>query len=152
MLVPAEAIALARTAEGLYRVATRVPVVTVVPYICPAGILTIGRGHTGADVVEGLIWSVEQAEDALQQDMAVAHAQALALCPSLATASPGRRAAIADFVFNLGGGRLRASTLRRKINDGAWGDVPAELRKWVWGGGRRLPGLVHRREAEIALL
>ena len=70
----------------------------------------------------------------------------------MATESPGRLAAIVDFTFNLGAGRLQTSTLRRCINAGNWDRVPQELRRWVRGGGRVLPGLVRRREAEVALI
>jgi lysozyme len=59
-----------------------------------------------------------------------------------------KRGAIMDFVYNLGVGRLQASTLRRKINVQDWRGAAKELRKWVYGGGRKLPGLVLRREAE----
>lgn len=120
-------------------------------YKCPAGIWTIGYGHTGPEVVEGLVWTLPEAEQGLQDDMGKALAQALVICPTLSNASVERQAAIADFVFNLGGGRLQASTLRRTIKAGYWEAVPGELRKWVWGGGRKLPGLILRREAEIAL-
>lgn len=75
---------------------------------------------------------------------------ALALCPGVTDAS--RLAALIDFTYNLGAGTLRASTLRRKVNAGDWAAVPAELRKWVRGGGRALPGLVARRDAEAALV
>ena len=57
-----------------------------------------------------------------------------------------------DFTYNLGSGNLRASTLRRKVNAGDWRPVPREPRKWVRGGGRALPGLTARREAEAALM
>lgn len=124
----------------------------LVAYKCPAGIWTIGYGHTGPEVVEGLVWTRQQAEEALQADMALAVSQALSLCPRLSNASTKRLAAIGDFVFNLGKGRLKASTLRRKINNDEWDAVPGELRKWVWGGGKKLPGLILRREAEIALV
>lgn len=73
----------------------------------------------------------------------------LALCPTL---TGNKLCAIADFSYNLGLGRLKSSTLRRKVNAGDWGAVPKELRKWVNGGGKRLNGLVIRREAEIGLL
>lgn len=74
----------------------------------------------------------------------------LALCPGVTDAR--RLAALIDFTYNLGSGNLRASTLRRKVNAGDWAAVPAELRKWVRGGGRVLPGLVARRDAEAALV
>ena len=57
-----------------------------------------------------------------------------------------------DFTFNLGAGRLQTSTLRRRINQTDWVGARLELRKWVHGGGRVLPGLVVRRQAEIALM
>ena len=54
-----------------------------------------------------------------------------------------------SFTFNLGSGALQRSTLRRKVNREEHADVPAELMKWVWAGGRKLKGLVKRRAAEI---
>jgi lysozyme len=71
------------------------------------------------------------------------------LCPGL---RGERLAAIADFAYNLGLGRLKASTLRRRLNAGDYAGARQELRKWVRGGGRVLPGLVLRREAEAALV
>ncbi len=73
-------------------------------------------------------------------------------CPVLATESEGRLAAIVDFTFNLGAGRLQTSTLRRRINQRDWASAAPELRRWVYGGGKLLPGLVLRREAEALLL
>jgi lysozyme len=72
------------------------------------------------------------------------------LCP--AVDNPRRLAALIDFAFNLGVGRLKSSTLRKRVNAGDWDSVPAELRKWTRGGGKVLRGLVIRREAEIALI
>jgi lysozyme len=60
--------------------------------------------------------------------------------------------AILDFVYNLGPRRYRSSTLRRRVNEGRWEDVPTELRRWVYGGGKVLPGLKRRREAEASLI
>ena len=59
--------------------------------------------------------------------------------------------AIVSFVFNLGAGSLQRSTLRRKVNRREHEAVPAEFRRWVWAGGRKLKGLMRRREAEAAL-
>ncbi len=70
----------------------------------------------------------------------------------LATEPEARLAAIVDFTFNLGAGRLQTSTLRRRIDQRDWPASAQELRRWVYGGGRVLPGLVTRREAEAALL
>ena len=63
----------------------------------------------------------------------------------------GRFDALASFAFNLGAGALQRSTLRRKVNREEHGAVPGELRRWVWAGGRKLKGLVRRREVEAVL-
>jgi Phage lysozyme len=72
--------------------------------------------------------------------------------PLVATAPEHRLAAIVDFTFNLGAGRLQTSTLRRRINQRDWHNAAQELRRWVYGGGKVLPGLVARRQAEISCL
>lgn len=76
-------------------------------------------------------------------------AHAVRLSPGL---SGDRLTAIADFIFNLGPTRYAASTLRRRVNDSDWCGARDEIRRWVFGGGKKLPGLVIRREAEAALL
>ena len=88
----------------------------------------------------------------LAADMAVALRATLRYCPVLATEPEGRLAAIVDFTFNLGAGRLQASTLRRRVNQRDWPGVAKELRRWIYGGGRVLPGLVLRRTAEALLV
>ena len=72
--------------------------------------------------------------------------------PVLATEPQGRLAAIVDFTFNLGAGRLQTSTLRRRINARDWQGAAEHLPRWIYGGGRLRPGLVSRRAAEVALL
>lgn len=122
----------------------------LMPYICPAGVWTCGWGSTGPDVIPGQPWTQEKADRRMQMD-AIRFARAtIALCPSLAV-DGARLSAIADFAYNCGEGALAASTLRRKLNAGLLGEVPAQLRRWVNGGGRVLPGLVRRREAEIVV-
>lgn len=59
--------------------------------------------------------------------------------------------ALISFTFNCGEGALQTSTLRRRLNAGEYAAVPAELRKWVFSQGKKLPGLVRRREAEGVL-
>jgi lysozyme len=139
------AAALCRRFEGCY----------LRPYLCPAGVATVGFGAT--HYVDGR--PVRMSDPAITRDAAermlllqlerTYMPAVLALCPGLEGA---RLAAITDFAFNLGTGALRASTLRRRINAGDWGAVPGELRRWVRGGGRVLRGLVLRREAEIETL
>lgn len=123
------------------------------PYLCPAGVPTIGYGFTYYEngVYVTLLdepMSKERAHRLLvhllrTKYMRLAHI----LCPGAVT--PGQLAAVTDFCYNLGTGNLKNSTLRRRINAGEWDLVPAEFRKWVRAGGRVLKGLVLRREAEI---
>ncbi len=73
----------------------------------------------------------------------------------LATEPERRLAAIVDFTFNLGGGRLQTSTtstLRRWVNQRDWSEAAIQLSKWVYGGGKVLPGLLIRRKVEIESL
>lgn len=95
---------------------------------------------------------MQEAEVYLEQDLQLALNATLRYCPILATESEPRLAAIVDFTFNLGAGRLQTSTLRRRIIQRDWAAAASELRRWVYGGGRVLPGLVARREAEVQLL
>lgn len=126
------------------------------PYICPAGVWTIGYGATfyptGARVgPHDSPITLTQAESLLQFMLTSRFMpDVLRLCPGINT--PERLAAITDFAFNLGSSRLAASTLRKRINSGDWEAVPGELRKWTKGGGKILRGLVARRESEILLL
>ncbi len=88
----------------------------------------------------------------LAADLVTALNATLRYCPVLAAEPQGRLAAIVDFTFNLGAGRLQTSTLRRRVNQRDWSAAASELRRWVYGGGKVLPGLAARREAEVALL
>jgi len=93
-----------------------------------------------------------EAEAYLAQDLKVALAATLRYCPVLAAEPEGRLAAIVDFTFNLGAGRLQTSTLRRRVNERDWKAAALELRRWVYGGGKVLPGLVARRNLEARLV
>lgn len=142
---------LVRKFEGLHKIAQRKPTVTVIPYVCPAGILTIGYGHTKG-VTLGQVISQWEAEVLLERDMKTAIASAISQSPVLGATSETKLFAIADFIFNLGAGRYKASTLRRRVNQEDWDAASYELRRWVYGGGKKLPGLIARREAEVVLL
>ena len=147
--VPTTAIELAKRFEGFHRVA-RADLGRAQPYICPAGYWTIGYGHL-CDPKHPPITEAE-AEIYLARDLQTALVATLRYCPVLATEPEERLAAIVDFTFNLGAGRLQASTLRRRVNQRDWSAAEQELRRWVYGGGRALPGLIARRDAEAALL
>lgn len=147
--VPQAAVDLAKRFEGFQRVAKSDPD-RAQPYICPAGFWTIGYGHlcvpTHPPITEA------EGEAYLASDLQTALVATLRYCPVLATEPEGRLAAIVDFTFNLGAGRLQTSTLRRRINQRDWVAAGQELRRWVYGGGKLLTGLVIRRKAEVLLL
>lgn len=148
--VPQAAIEVAKRFEGFERKVKRGTEITAIPYICPAGFWTIGYGHL-CDATHPPITGAE-AEVYLARDLNTALVATLRHCPVLATESEGRLAAVVDFTFNLGAGRLQTSTLRRRVNQLDWAAAATELRRWVYGGGKVLPGLVARREAEVSLL
>ena len=147
--VPQAAVELAKRFEGFHRVPKHDPG-RAYPYICPAGYWTIGYGHLCRP--DHLPISEAVGELHLSQDLLTALNATLRYCPVLATGPEGRLAAIVDFTFNLGAGRLQTSTLRRRINQRDWTSAACELRRWVYGGGKVLPGLVARREAEALLI
>jgi lysozyme len=95
---------------------------------------------------------MEEGEAYLAADMTDALKATLRYCPVLANEPEGRLAAIVDFTFNLGTGRLQTSTLRRRVNQRDWQGAATELKRWVYGGGVILPGLVTRRAANAAML
>lgn len=148
--VPHAAVELAKRFEGFHRVPRNDPLRRAHPYICPAGFWTVGYGHLCKPDHQPI--TEAEAELYLAQDLMTALTATLRYCPVLATESESRLAAIVDFTFNLGAGRLQTSTLRRRINQREWSCAAQELRRWVYGGGQILPGLVARRAGEIRLL
>lgn len=133
--------------EGFHRVVQHRPVVLAAPYICPAGYWTIGYGILCRKDHPPI--TLEEGERMLAAAVPAYIGHALRLSPGL---TGDRLVAIADFIFNLGPTRYAASTLRRRVNEEAWSEARAEIRRWVYGGGRKLPGLIIRREAEANLL
>ena len=121
-------------------------------YVCPAGYPTVGYGHVVLDVERDRFAggiSEDEAEELLRRDASIAERAVLRLIAVPIT--DGQFDALASFVFNVGAGGLQRSTLRRKVNREEHALVPGEFMKWVWAGGRKLKGLVRRREAEAAL-
>lgn len=116
-------------------------------YRCPAGVWTVGYGHTKG-VRKGLCITEEKADELLQQDLQEVERAVDSLGLHL---TQGQFDALVDFTFNLGVEKLKTSTLLRKVKAGAGvAEVQAEFKRWVYGGGKVLPGLVKRRiwEAE----
>lgn len=112
---------------------------------CP----TIGYGATGPAIVQGTVWTQAQADADLRQRMAACGVVVDKHVSVPLNDEP--KAALCDFVYNVGQANFESSTLLRLLNAG---DVPGaanEFGKWNLAAGEVLPGLVKRRDAEKAL-
>ena len=114
-------------------------------YVCPAGILTIGYGTTSC-VRRGQIVSEAQAEALLRADVVKFEKTVKDLVRVALTHA--QFDALVSFVYNVGPGNFRSSTLLKKINAGLLNEVPAQMMRWNRGGGRVLAGLTTRRNSE----
>lgn len=118
-------------------------------YLCPSGVPTIGYGHT-AGVKEGQTCTDEQAEEWLREDLAAAE-RTVTECAG-EELDQCQFDALVSFTFNVGAAALRRSTLLRKVKaDPSDPSIRDEFGRWIYGGGRELPGLVARRKAEADL-
>jgi len=117
-------------------------------YLCPAGVWTIGYGHT-ADVKEGDSIDQEAAEAFLIEDLEKFEQAVMRLVEVPLTQQ--QFDALVSWTFNLGAGNLAESTLLRKLNNYQYAEVPEQMMRWVRAGGQVLDGLVRRRAAEAAL-
>ncbi len=144
------------------------------PYLCPAHIWTIGYGHVlyqeqirlpvvRVDGYNGLlrkeyplkpednrVWTKEEINQLFRSDVANFERGVLRLVPTV-VGRQGSFDALVSFAFNAGLGNLQKSQMRMRANRKDWEGAAAAFRQWTRGGGRVLPGLVKRREAEIAL-
>jgi lysozyme len=122
-------------------------------YRCPAGIWTIGYGHTTAagppEVREGMRITAAEADTLLKRDLGRFEAAVSAMVKVPLTQA--QLDVLVSFAFNCGTAALRRSTLLKRVNASAFDAVPAELMKWTKADGKELPGLVRRRRAEAAL-
>lgn len=121
-------------------------------YRCPAGVPTIGYGHT-AGVTMGQTITEAKADQFLRSDLAAARGEVDRLVA--VPLAPHQLAALTSFVFNLGDANFRGSTLLKKLNLGDAAGAAEQFEKWVFatvdGKKTRLPGLVSRRAAEAAM-
>jgi len=118
-------------------------------YLCPAGKLTIGYGHTGPDVKTGMTITEDQANALLSQDLVTAE-KAISGAVSV-TITDNQFSALVSFVFNLGAGNFLGSTLLKKLNANDIFGAADEFPRWNKVNGKVLAGLTRRREAEKAL-
>ncbi|WP_337013859.1 lysozyme [Pantoea sp. AS142] len=117
-------------------------------YQCSARVWTIGYGHT-AGVEPGDIITAEQADALLLEDVLEAERSVSRYISAPLTQH--QFDALVSFTFNVGSGNLRTSTLLKKLNTGDYSGAAGEFLRWVNASGKKLPGLVRRREAEKTL-
>lgn len=120
------------------------------PYLDPAGVLTVCDGHTGPDIILGKTYTDVECDALRDADLKIAER---AVDRSVKVPiNKWQKAALIDFTFNLGAGRLASSTLLRKLNVGDYDGACEEYRKWtkarVRGILQVLKGLFNRREAD----
>lgn len=117
-------------------------------YLCPAGVPTIGYGHTKG-VRLGQVITEAEAEHFLIEDLRTSEKEIDSHNLQL---NQNQFDALVSFVFNVGAGNFRSSTLLRRVrlnsNDN---DIENQFNRWVYGGGKILPGLVRRRKEEANL-
>ena len=117
-------------------------------YKCPAGIWTIGYGHTSG-VKEGQTITREQAEKLLIQDLRVFEIGVNNLVN--VSLNQNQFDALVSFCYNLGTGNLKNSTLLKLLNKGDNNGAAEQFDRWVYASGKKLNGLVKRRAAEKKL-
>jgi GH24 family phage-related lysozyme (muramidase) len=122
-------------------------------YLCPAGVPTIGYGHTGLGVKLGQTITQQQADNLLAQDLQRFADGIHQLLPGSQHWGSNQQAALISWAFNVGLGAVEQSTLRKRLVAKEPGIIviPQELPKWNKAGGKVLPGLARRRAAEVAL-
>lgn len=113
---------------------------------------TIGWGSTGPGIGPDTVWTVEQAEEAIDHHLMYFCTGVVKLSPVLLKQPARRLAAIISFAYNCGLGNYRISTLKRRVDAQDWSGAQEEIVKWNKAAGRVMKGLTRRREAEAALL
>ena len=115
-------------------------------YIDPVGVLTACVGSTEG-VKLGQIYSEHECTELFLKDLRTAEAAVNRCTPSVPEAA---KPALISFTFNVGSGAYCSSTLAKLANAGDMIGACKQMYRWVYAGGRVLPGLVNRREAEAA--
>lgn len=118
-------------------------------YLCPAGVWTIGYGHTGSDVWPGLVITEKWAEQLLEEDLKRFEAYVSGYVRVDLTQD--QFDALVSFTYNVGAEAFKNSTLLRKLNAGDYEGASKEFARWNKSKGKVLPGLVKRREKERKL-
>ena len=125
-------------------------------YRCPAGVLTIGYGHTSRAgrplVFEGMVISESEGEEILKRDLEKYEDGVVdALGPSVNKLSDNQFAACVSLCYNIGPGAFARSSVARYIQSGQINAAASRFAAWNKAGGRVLKGLVNRRAEETTL-
>lgn len=122
-------------------------------YLCPAGVWTIGYGHTGKvdgkAIAKGMTITAKKATELLRQDLATFEAAVNTYVTAPITQNMFD--ALVSFAFNCGGAALKNSTLLKKLNAKNYEGAANEFPRWNKAGGKVLAGLTRRRERERQL-
>lgn len=110
---------------------------------------TIGYGHTGPEVVPGLIITREEAESLLARDLIKREIGVESMVR--AETSANQFSALVSLAYNIGLSAMRTSTLVRKLNQGDYAGAADQFLRWDKGNGQRMDGLTKRRRAERTL-
>lgn len=110
---------------------------------------TIGWGHAGPEVHQGLVWTQQQADECLANDLAKFSSQIKPLIHFNLT--DNQFSALISLAYNIGIGNFQHSTLLKLINVGVIAKAKDEFEKWDKAGGKEMPGLLRRRLAERTL-
>jgi lysozyme len=118
----------------------------LIAYKCPANVWTCGYGSTGPDIVQGVTWTIWQAEERLKADLGkfATAVDKLVTVPI----TDNQRSALISFSFNVGAQALKESTLLRLLNEGKTEEAAEQFPRWNKAAGRVLAGLTARRCAE----
>lgn len=120
-----------------------------IPYTCPAGVLTIGYGHTKT-VKEHDKWTMDHASYILREEIENEYEVFINDLVDVPLEQHQFDALVA-WVFNLGSGNLQESTMLKVLNAGDYHSVPNQMKRWNKANGKVLDGLVRRREAEAKM-
>jgi lysozyme len=110
------------------------------------GIWTIGWGHVGPEVVEGLVWTQNQADTQLVMDLGNAE-RMVNTCVTVPL-TQGEFDAMVDLAFNIGVNAEKYSTLLKLVNNGNFEDAAKQFDEWDHASGKVVAGLLRRRQAE----
>ncbi|MFV4850518.1 lysozyme [Citrobacter freundii] len=116
------------------------------PYRDVVGIVTVCDGHTGSDIVWGKRYTDKECDALTRRDIRRIAAQ---VDPHIKVpTTETQRAAIYSFAYNVGAAATINSTLLKKLNARDYAGACAELKRWVYAGGKKWKGLINRRDVE----